>query len=353
MSQLRFIDISSHQSVEAAAMAGVDGVIVKTTQGTGYVNPKGDAQYQLAKKSGKLLGFYHYAGGGNPVAEANYFYENSKNYFKEAVPFLDWEQGENASWGDTNWCRKFVDRIHELTGVWCGIYIQASSVAQVANLANTCPLWIAGYPVNAPNWNVPAFQYSTAPWGTYTLWQFTGGDLDRNVANVDAAGWKKIANPAGGTTPTPVPPKPTPVPPATSYSTGTKSLEQMATDTQNGLTGAGDARKKNLGGFYTGVQAIVNERSKTITGRQCHDILAAETKTGKYGDGDARKNRLGSYYNEIQKIINQGSGQTYVVKSGDTLSGIGAKLGVDWTAIASKNNIGAPYQIFVGQTLKI
>lgn len=350
MSQLKFIDISSHQSVEAAAMAGIDGVIVKTTEGTGYVNPKGDAQYQLAKKAGRLLGFYHYASGGNPVAEANYFYENSKNYFKEAVPFLDWESGSNASWGDVNWCRKFVDRIHELTGVWCGIYIQASSLAQVANLANTCPLWIAGYPVNAPNWNVPTFQYSTAPWETYTLWQFTGGDLDRNVVNVDAAGWKKIANPTSDSKPDV---KPDTNPKPTGYSPGSKSLEQMATDTQNGLTGAGDARKTNLGGFYTGVQAIVNERAKTITGRQCHDILVAETKAGKYGDGDARKSRLGSYYNEIQNIINQGSGQTYIVKSGDTLSGIGAKLGVNWVSIADKNGIKAPYIITVGQTLKI
>ena len=65
---LKVIDISSHQSVETAGIDGIDAVIVKATQGTGYINPKCDAQYQLAKKKGRLLGVYHYAGGGDPVA---------------------------------------------------------------------------------------------------------------------------------------------------------------------------------------------------------------------------------------------------------------------------------------------
>ena len=44
---------------------------------------------------------------------------------------------------------------------------------------------------------------------------------------------------------------------------------------------------------------------------------------------------------------------TYKVKSGDSLSKIGTKLGVNWKDIASLNNIKSPYTIKVGQTLKI
>jgi LysM repeat protein len=44
---------------------------------------------------------------------------------------------------------------------------------------------------------------------------------------------------------------------------------------------------------------------------------------------------------------------TYTVVSGDTLSGIGAKEGVDWRNIASLNNIAAPFVIFPGQELKL
>lgn len=44
---------------------------------------------------------------------------------------------------------------------------------------------------------------------------------------------------------------------------------------------------------------------------------------------------------------------TYTVVAGDTLSGIGAKLGVDWHQIASLNGIVAPYTIYPGQVLHI
>ena len=44
---------------------------------------------------------------------------------------------------------------------------------------------------------------------------------------------------------------------------------------------------------------------------------------------------------------------TYTVKSGDTLSKIGGRLGVDWRQIATANNIRSPYTIRVGQRLSI
>lgn len=44
---------------------------------------------------------------------------------------------------------------------------------------------------------------------------------------------------------------------------------------------------------------------------------------------------------------------TYEVESGDCLSAIGEKLGVDWHSIADANGIGDPYTIYIGQTLVI
>lgn len=46
-------------------------------------------------------------------------------------------------------------------------------------------------------------------------------------------------------------------------------------------------------------------------------------------------------------------GSTYTVKSGDCLSTIGSKIGVNWKDIASVNGINSPYIIYVGQVLKI
>lgn len=48
-----------------------------------------------------------------------------------------------------------------------------------------------------------------------------------------------------------------------------------------------------------------------------------------------------------------GTSSTYTVRSGDTLSSIGAKVGVKWQTLASLNGIKAPYVIKPGQVLKL
>lgn len=43
----------------------------------------------------------------------------------------------------------------------------------------------------------------------------------------------------------------------------------------------------------------------------------------------------------------------YVVKTGDTLSGIGSQFGVSWQSIASANGISAPWLIYAGENIEI
>lgn len=47
------------------------------------------------------------------------------------------------------------------------------------------------------------------------------------------------------------------------------------------------------------------------------------------------------------------TGKSYTVVRGDTLSGIGAKTGVSWQTIAQLNGIKSPYIIYPGQILKL
>lgn len=49
----------------------------------------------------------------------------------------------------------------------------------------------------------------------------------------------------------------------------------------------------------------------------------------------------------------QPNGTTYVVAAGDTLSGIGQRFGVDWHLIQQINNLPDPNKIYVGQVLRI
>ena len=82
-----------------------------------------------------------------------------------------------------------------------------------------------------------------------------------------------------------------------------------------------------------------------------------EVYARKYGDGEVRKTVLGKRWQEVQDKINakesSSSSSTYTVKSGDTLSGIGSKLGVNWKDIANANGIKSPYTIYPGQKLTI
>jgi Phage-related lysozyme (muraminidase) len=179
--------------------------------------------------------------------------------------------------------------------------------------------------------------------------QFTQGLTRRR--NAECALYRKPVS--GGSKPAPAPaPKPGVVHPGLFG----RPIEQVASEVQQGKFGGGDARKANLGWYYEGAQAIVNERAKVISGDQCHQILAKEVLAGHLGAGEQRKKILGNYYNVVQAIINKGAApaaQYYVIASGDTLSGIAAKFGTsvaqlqNWNGIANANAIQAGARIRV------
>ena len=189
------VDVYSGSSDSIIRDSHAQGVIVKATQGTSYVNPRCNHQYELAGQLGKLRGLYHYAGGGNPEAEAQYFINNIKNYVGKAVLILDWESYQNASWGNSNWSLRFVTEVHRLTGVWPLIYVQESALWQVANCAQYCGVWVAKYAsMNWNSWTLPDMSVSSGAFACLTGWQFTGGDMDRSIFYLDANAWNKIAS---------------------------------------------------------------------------------------------------------------------------------------------------------------
>jgi len=57
---------------------------------------------------------------------------------------------------------------------------------------------------------------------------------------------------------------------------------------------------------------------------------------------------------QVQALKNKTPGSSvYTVQSGDTISGIGKKMGVSWRGIAELNGIQAPYSLRSGQKLVI
>lgn len=214
---LRGIDISKWQANIDIASLGADFVIAKATQGTFYVDPSCDRHYQIAKALGKKLGVYHYASGGDPIQEADFFVDNIKGYLNEAIIVLDWESYQNARFGEhASWCLAFLARVYQRTSTKGVIYMSAS-VLRLADwsslVRNDYGLWIAGYPDLRNSWDAPDFPYDTTPWNFWALWQYTNSDgaLDRDLFAGDHHAWDLYAN-VKFVTPQPLPPAPEPAP---------------------------------------------------------------------------------------------------------------------------------------------
>lgn len=192
---LRGIDISSHQGDIDLSLLGIDFVIIKATEGTGYVNPYCDPKVQQAKNLGLCWGFYHFAGVNGAVEEATYFINNCTDYFSQGIPVLDWEGKQSV-----DWVNAFVRTVHDQTGIWPWIYANPWRFNQGGVEAN-CARWVAQY----PNVIRPSLDYDPgeppAADGLVACWQYASdgnvlgynGNLDVNhfFGNRDA--WKKYA----------------------------------------------------------------------------------------------------------------------------------------------------------------
>ena len=313
------IDISMWQRDINLSAVKADFVIVKATEGIGYVDKTCDKFFQKALSLGKKIGFYHFARptkNNDPVREADFFYENCKGYFGKAIPILDWE-AENKQ--NVAYAKAWLDRVYQRSGVKPVIYMSESVVNSYdwSSVANAdYGLWVAKYRDNVIDYNYNMSNAGSRPrvkwWKFYCMWQWTStgrlsgynGNLDCNVFYGDQSTWDVYAGKSTST----VKPHPNP-------------------------------------------------------SRKTTDQLADEVIAGQWGNGSDRKKRLtaaGYNYDAVQKIVNQkmaAKKQTahvyYVVKRGDTLSGIASKYGTTYTYLARINGIADPNRIYPGQKIRV
>lgn len=345
------IDISNWQKGIDLAVVPCDFVIAKATQGTGYTSPDCVRQVEQAMSLGKKVGVYHYIGGQGAVSEMDFFIDSIKNWVGKVMIVLDWEQGENRAWGNLGYLEQCIARVKERTGIPPVVYASASVFPWDLCRKHNCGAWVAQYADNNPT------GYQDAPWneGKYgcMMRQYSshgrlpgyGGNLDLNKFYGDPAAWDKYANPNGAAQPQPAPqPQPDPQPTAPQGST-----LDLADRLMRDEFGSGDARKQALGSRYGEVQDFINHIDQASV-----DTLVAEVKAGRYGNNPVRERVLGKRYKAVQDKINGVSrpARVYIVKSGDTLSGIAAKLGTTYQALAKKNGISNPNRIYAGQKIK-
>lgn len=190
------IDISHYQTVTdwQKVKSAVGGVMIKATQGVGYVDPAFVSHVQGAKAAGVPFGFYHFASLNNATnpaadatAEAQAFAEACKPYMP-AMPFaLDLETNSSnlTPVQVLAWVRAFFA---ELQKQGIGNYVLYSYTPFLNqnlppnHLLGSVRLWLAAY---TPQPTLPN------GWNGYWMWQYSdsgtipgiSGSVDLNRMN--------------------------------------------------------------------------------------------------------------------------------------------------------------------------
>lgn len=153
----------------------VSVVIQKATQGISHVDSLLNYRYPRIRAAGLKIGFYHFANGGDPIAEAKHFLSAISGLTSDTILWLDIEAEEKWSKSHAiSFANTFIKYVQE-QGYGIGIYTGASFYNDyLAGNIPDVPLWLASY----------GRQPSLYP--NRASWQYSeSGRLSGAVGNVD------------------------------------------------------------------------------------------------------------------------------------------------------------------------
>lgn len=391
-------DVASHQRGIDFSKISADFVFVKITGGVDYVNPEAAQQISSARRSGKLVGLYHYAAEYDKRSPAK---AEAEHFLKHATPLLDatttlvldWESKAVIGEGGNVWARDFLNIIADRTKrtpIFYG-YKNAIDAHVWATVGKKFPLWFAWYGTEnemhgyATDFRLPF----TVPAGfTLIAWQYTqngrlpgySAALDLNVFFGDESAWKQLAS--GGGIPKPfnpgvvesanasntnVKPAPADVKPQSNGlvvlvergDTLTTIAAQFATTVEK-IIAANPALKKNPNRIEIGQQLVIPGAGVTQCVVEPGDSLSTiAAQFGTTVDALRKANPQLTDPNRIEPgwVLNLPGAAPRVtqvrVEAGDSLTSIAAQFGTTVQSIVSKNPGIDPNVIHPGQTLNI
>ena len=382
--QMDGIDISNHQrGINVDQVAGLDFVIIKATEGRTYRNPDMSRTYRDARADGLKTGLYHYASGGNAVAEAEHFVNTVGDRVGENILVLDYE-GTAVNNG-VGWAMDFMDAVYNMTGVKPVIYMSRSVISRydwTPAVKAGYKLWVAAYyrgytPIYGFVNNPPIYGSLGEYSNDTVMYQYTstgrlsgwGGNLDLDVFYGNESDWDALAGhqssgdynpgepePSGDTVYYTVRSGDTLSEIASKYGTTYQQLAQINNISNPNLIYPGQVLViyGNSGNNGNVSQGTVSA-TYTVRSGDCLSVIGA--RLGVSWQSIAQTNGIKSPYTIYpgQVIVIPGGtyDNTYTVRSGDCLSVIGARYGIDWRDIARKNGIGSPYTIYPGQVIRL
>lgn len=329
-----------------AKNAGVDGVIIRAGYGRGNEDDFFVKNIEGAISAGvKNIGAYwfSYAYSVEMARNEACFFERCLRPYKDSInlgAYFDWEN-DSRRYANKNGVNVSRELLTEMHVAFCSCLKDFG--------------YIAGYYLNldyARNYvdesKLTAYRRWFAFWTSEEqkdcfMWQYSDkGSVAGISGRVDLNKlWGDVGEKPNGTE---------------------KPTDGLIQEIMDGKWGNGEERKKRLisaGYDYDSVQDAVNEYLKKTGHDDCLKI-AKEVISGKWGNGATRRSKLeaaGYDYEKIQGIVNDilaGDGEkVYVVKDGDTLSGIAKAYGTTVKKLAAKNNIANPNLIYTGQKIYV
>lgn len=378
------IDISNHQrGINVDQVAGLEFVMIKASEGRTYRNPDMSRTYRDARADGLKTGLYHYASGGNAVAEAEHFVNTVGDRVGENILVLDYE-GTAVNNG-VGWAMDFMDAVYNMTGVKPVIYMSRSVISRydwTPAVNAGYKLWVAayyrGYTPIYGFVNDPPIYGSLGEYANDTvMYQYTstgrlsgwGGNLDLDVFYGNESDWDALAGHQSSGDYDPGEPEPsgdtvyytvrygdTLSEIASKYGTTYQQLAQINNISNPNLIFPGQVLViyGNSGNNGNASQGTVSA-TYTVRSGDCLSVIGA--RLGVSWQSIAQANGIRPPYTiypgQVVRIPGGTYGDTYTVRSGDCLSVIGAKHGIDWRDIARKNGIGSPYTIYPGQVIRL
>jgi len=183
---IRGLDCSHWQGTINWSLVKNDNIkfaFAKCTQGNSFK----DAKYYNNKISCQandiLFGSYHFANGGDPIQEADFYVANIGALKKGELMCLDWEISHS---NPVDWCKKFLDRVYSRSGVRPFLYTNEARVKSLnwkPVVDGNYGLWVAKYGINNGQMNTKP---DTGAWDFYAIWQYTSkGSVKGITGNVD------------------------------------------------------------------------------------------------------------------------------------------------------------------------
>lgn len=141
---IKGVDLSHHNTSDTFNRLlqddSVSFMILKSTEGADWTDPKFNVRAKLVTNRGKTLAAYHYLrfDNGYRDTEIKHCISTATNYTDKI--FLDYE---GNSLGHNDWLIKFCDTIKADYGIMPGIYCSLSVARSLGKI--DYPIWIAHY----------------------------------------------------------------------------------------------------------------------------------------------------------------------------------------------------------------